>query len=99
MYLFKDNVNYRRLPRFRSFKFVLIISRQVDEMKKAGVEYYSFSDFGIAKNSVEVTFGRQYINIFAGYANSYRIPYSYRKIAGKWQVQAGEPAISVTESH
>ena len=99
VYLLADDISFELLPQIKDIEFVSITEKQIDEMKKTGVEYYSFGEFEVKGKTVEVTFARNYINFARKYSNGNATAYECRKVSGRWKVRGGRPSISVGESN
>lgn len=86
VYLLRGNVSVNQFPRVKGVRFVLITQQQIDEMKKTGVEYYSFGGFRRGKSIVRVAFTREYFSIAGKTANGGTIIYTCRRVAGGWRL-------------
>ncbi len=98
VYLLENNLSAEQLPKIKDIKFVLITEKQIDEMKKNGVEYYSFSEFEFTGKTVELAFSREYIH-YGKYANGNSTAYECRKVSGRWKVRGGKPSAWVAENN
>jgi hypothetical protein len=98
VYLLENNISAEQLPQIKNIKFVLITDNQVNEMKKNGVEYYSFSEFEFTGKTIEVTFSRKYIH-YGKYAAGNSTYYECRKVSGRWKVRGGKPSVWVAENN
>ena len=87
IHLLAENISAKQVLQIKGKKFVFITQPQVDEMKKNGVEYYSFGEFEVRKSSVRVYFGRDYIDFSSRQSNGSTVEYICRKVAGKWKVK------------
>jgi len=58
VYLLVDNISSEHLPQIKNVEFVLLTKKQIERMKKTGVEYYSFSRFKIKRKTVQVKFNK-----------------------------------------
>lgn len=98
VFLLADNISFELLPQIKDVEFVTITKKQIDEMKKTGVEFYSFSAFEVKEKTIEVTFGRDYVNSSAKYSNGNATVYDCRKVSGNWKCKGGKPSAYVGES-
>ena len=98
VYLLAEGISFELLPQITGVKFVPITEKQIDEMKKTGVEYYSFSEFEVKGKTIEVTFSRTYIH-YAVYSNGNSTAYECRKVSGRWKVRGGKPSAWVAENN
>lgn len=98
VYILMDNISFNLLPKIKDIEFVSITQNQIDEMKKTGVEYYSFGEFKVNGKNIEVSFSRTYINVTGKYSNGYSMVYESRKVSGRWKVRGGKPAVWIGES-
>ena len=85
VYLLEDNVSINQLPRIKAVKFILISQRQVDEMKKTGVEYYRFDEFKVRPSGVRVSFTREYLHQGKN-SNGSTVIYTCRRTAKGWKL-------------
>lgn len=98
IYLLNDNVSAEQIPIVKDINFVILNENQIDEMKKTGVKYYSFSEFTRNGKIVRVTFGVNYFNSTKRYSWDSFTEYICYKISGKWKIKVGEVSNSVGES-
>lgn len=99
VYLLADSISFEQLPKIKDIKFVSITEKQIDEMKKTGVAYYSFSEFEVTGKIVKVTFGRDYISFADKHGYGYATTYECRKISRRWKIRGGKPSGWVGESN
>jgi hypothetical protein len=86
VFLLRGSVSPKQLPAVKGLRFVLITQQQIDEMKKAAVEYYSFGGFSRQKSVVTVAFKREYMNIAGKNANGGITIYTCRRAAQGWRL-------------
>ena len=84
VYLLRRNVPIKHLPRVRAVRFVVITPQQIQEMKKTGVEYYSFGRFRRKKSVVSVAVTREYTG--QRNSNGGTVIYTCRRVGGGWQL-------------
>jgi hypothetical protein len=99
VYLLADNISPEQLPIITSIKFVLVTQNQVDEMAKAGVEYYRFGDFRVRNTLVRIFLVREYINVSGRHSNSSVMEYRCWKASGRWKVKGRLGAVGTGESN
>lgn len=98
VYLLADNISAKYLPRIKNVEFILLSRNQIEEMKKTGVEYYSFSRFKvISGKAVRVKFAKDYVDLSSEYAAGKSTIFRCRKAARRWKVEAGKGSGYVSE--
>ncbi len=87
VYLLAENISAEQLPKLKSIKFVLLTATEIEEKRKTGIEYYSFSEFEVRKSKVQVFFSRTFSDTTAREGNGSTISYECRKVAEKWKIK------------
>ena len=96
VYFSSENISSLTLPKIKEIKFVVLSESQIEEMKKTGVKYYTFSKFVRKEKNIEVRFGIKYFETSSS-GDSFTY-YSCRKFSGKWKVKAVDTSASISES-
>jgi hypothetical protein len=86
VYLLRENLSVNDLPEIKGIRFVLITQRQIDEMKKTGIEYYRFGNFQLRKSNVRISFTREYLNVQGQHSNGGTTIYTCRRTRRGWRV-------------
>ncbi len=87
VYLLAENISTEQLPNLKNIKFALITAAEIEEKRKTGIEYYSFSEFEVKKSKVEVFFSRTFSDTAAREGNGSTVRYKCRKVSGKWKIK------------